>query len=99
MMKNILLFVLMFQLLQSNLIACTIIVSDDGENVYVGNNEDFLNDIKSKIWFEPATAKKYGAAYWGFNYFPFKAQRIPQGGMNEHGLFFDKTSVPEKALK
>jgi hypothetical protein len=99
MMKNILLFVLVLQLMQSQLIACTIIFSNDGENVYAGNNEDFLNTAKSKIWFEPASAKKYGAAYWGFNYFPFKAQRIPQGGMNEYGLFFDKTSVPEKALK
>jgi tetratricopeptide (TPR) repeat protein len=99
MMKNILLFVLVLQLIQSHVFACTIIFSNDGKNVYVGNNEDFLNTAKSKIWFVPASAKKYGAAYWGFNYFPFKAQRIPQGGMNEHGLFFDKTSVPEKALK
>jgi predicted choloylglycine hydrolase len=97
-MKKILIILFVVQLMQSHVFACTIIFSNDGKNVYVGNNEDFLNDIKSKIWFVPATAKKYGAAYWGFNYFPFKAERIPQGGMNEYGLFFDKTSVPEKAL-
>lgn len=78
--------------------ACTIFYSNDGANVFAGNNEDFLNDINPEIWFEPSTNNEYGCAFWGFKYSIFKAKWIPQGGMNEKGLFMDKTSVVEQEL-
>jgi tetratricopeptide (TPR) repeat protein len=75
--------------------SCTVFYSNDGENVFAGNNEDFRNNRKSEIWFTKAQKGEYGCVFWGYKYSILKAQWIPQGGMNEKGLFMDATSVRE----
>lgn len=62
--------------------SCTIMYASDGEQALGGNNEDWNNPF-TKIWFLPAKAGKYGRVYFGFDSF------MPQGGMNDQGLFFD----------
>jgi hypothetical protein len=67
--------------------ACSGFSISDGENVLVGNNEDSL-DPDTKVWFVPAYEKGgLGRVYFGY------ANRFPQGGMNEKGLFFDAFSA------
>ncbi len=78
----------------------TIIVSkDQNNNVLVGNNEDFKSKVNSKIWFTMANGNEYGCAFWGYDNKNVKAKDYPQGGMNEKGLFFDKTVAPYSKLE
>jgi len=58
-------------------------------HVLAGNNEDFI-DPNTYIWFLSAEEDKFGRVYVGFN------TVLPQGGMNEKGLFFDCASVPAR---
>lgn len=97
-MREIYILVLAIILLNVRSEACTIVYSYDGQNAFAGNNEDFLNNTEAKLWFVPGDHNHYGAAFWGFDYYVFRANWIPQGGMNEHGLFFDRTAVPESDL-
>lgn len=65
--------------------SCTVVIAWNGDNILVGNNEDWF-DLNAKYWYEPVTEKhKYGAVYFGFK----KDGKFAQGGMNEKGLFFD----------
>lgn len=66
--------------------SCTIIYASDSKMVLAGNNEDYNNPF-TKIWFLPAKDGKYGRVYFGFDSF------MPQGGMNDKGLFFDAAFV------
>ena len=62
--------------------ACTAFMMTDGENVLVGNNEDY-NIPHTRVWFLPTEGRQHGRVYFGYdNWFP-------QGGMNDQGLFFD----------
>jgi hypothetical protein len=67
--------------------ACTIFMGVSGSKVFTGNNEDFI-DPNTYIWFLPVETNKYARVYFGYN------TVLPQGGMNEKGLFFDCASVP-----
>ena len=67
--------------------ACTAFCAASGGQVLVGNNEDW-NNPRTKIWFVPATPGTYGRMYVGFD------DMWPQGGMNEHGLWFDGFAAP-----
>ncbi len=90
--KRFAIFLTLGLLAVNSLIACTIIklVSDD--LVLAGNNEDwYLED--SRIWFTPADTDRFGAVYVGFN------NGYPQGGMNEHGLFYDVVAGREVEWK
>jgi hypothetical protein len=87
-----------FMLSQQAAQSCTIIVSKDKGQVLVGNNEDFKNSVNPQIWFTSTTNNEYGCVFWGFDYKNLKAAEIPQGGMNEKGLFFDGTCVPYSRL-
>ena len=79
--------------------ACTIFMANDGQNVWIGNNEDELQNTKYRMWFYPANFKNYGYTIWtdlnfgkilkGFSYLN------PQGGLNEFGLFLDYTAIDE----
>lgn len=67
---------------------CTIFTASLGNIVFAGNNEDMCT-TNTEIHLIPGTDGKYGRIFWGFigdeNY---------QGGMNEHGLFFDGAGTP-----
>lgn len=79
--------------------ACTIFMANDGQNVWIGNNEDELQSTKYRMWFYPARSNNYGYSIWtdlnfgkllrGFSYLN------PQGGLNEFGLFLDYTAIDE----
>src|SRR5262245_30333922 len=61
---------------------CTIFLLTDTNHVLFCNNEDWSN-TKTRIWFVPAEAKRYGCVYVGFD------DGFPQGGMNTEGLASD----------
>ncbi len=79
--------------------ACTVFMANDGQSVWIGNNEDELQNVKYSMWFYPAQSSNYGYAIWtelsfgkllnGFSYLN------PQGGLNEHGLFMDFTAIDQ----
>jgi len=62
--------------------ACTIFMGSSGGKVFVGNNEDFI-DPNTYVWFLTPSPDKLGRVYFGYGH------ELPQGGMNEKGLFFD----------
>ena len=67
--------------------SCTIFMASKGGKTLVGNNEDFI-DPESYVWFLPSENGKYGRVYFGFGI------GLPQGGMNDQGLFFDYAALP-----
>jgi hypothetical protein len=70
---------------------CTIFYATDGNIILVGNNEDW-SDPDTRIWFIPPRGGKHGWIKFGF------AGGFPQGGMNEHGLFWDATGCAYMAM-
>ncbi|WP_073233628.1 carcinine hydrolase/isopenicillin-N N-acyltransferase family protein [Pedobacter caeni] len=79
--------------------ACTIFITNDGKQVWVGNNEDELPSLTYRLWYYPAFKKAHGYMLWTELYADEKLNRIgyknPQGGMNESGLFMDYTAIDE----
>jgi tetratricopeptide (TPR) repeat protein len=83
--------------------ACTIFMANDGQNVWIGNNEDEVQNTKYRMWFYPAKKSNYGYAIWtDLNIKLFSSIKLkmlsylnPQGGLNEHGLFLDYTAIDE----
>ncbi len=77
--------------------ACTIFMANDGQNVWIGNNEDYLQNTTYRMWFYPAKKADYGYAIWTDLLFVIKRNNYknPQGGLNEHGLFLDFTAIDE----
>lgn len=73
--------------------ACFIMITRKDGRVLVGNNEDWYHS-DAKYWMESPKAgksEKYKAIFFGF-----KGEfTTAQGGMNERGLFFDATAVPQ----
>jgi tetratricopeptide (TPR) repeat protein len=73
-------------------------MANDGQNVWIGNNEDDPQNKKYRMWFYPSKKSNYGYTIWtdlnlkGFSYLN------PQGGLNEFGLFMDYTFVNEIAI-
>ena len=63
-------------------LACTIFVLTDGTRALFFNNEDWSN-ARTRIWFAPAGAGRYGCAYVGFD------DGWAQGGLNTQGVAFD----------
>jgi uncharacterized protein (TIGR03435 family) len=72
---------------QRTAVACTAFCAAGAGRVLVGNNEDW-NEPRTKLWFVPAAPGSFGRMYVGFS------DLTPQGGMNEHGLWFDGFSAP-----
>ncbi len=82
--------------------ACTIFMANDGRNVWIGNNEDELQNVKYRMWYYPAQKNNYGFSIWtelsfgkllnGLSYLN------PQGGLNEYGLFMDFTAVDQLSM-
>ncbi|QNL51921.1 acyl-CoA--6-aminopenicillanic acid acyl-transferase [Olivibacter sp. SDN3] len=69
--------------------ACTIFISCDKNAVLVGNNEDYRPGTPTYLWSRAKAGGKFGYVFWGFE------EQYPEGGMNEHGLFFDAAALPE----
>jgi len=67
--------------------SCTIFYLSNDNIILAGNNEDW-KDPKTKMWFYPPEDNQYGWIKFGFG------SGFPQGGMNDHGLFWDGTSGP-----
>jgi tetratricopeptide (TPR) repeat protein len=103
-LKNLLKYVFAGYFLTNALLAnaCTLFMANDGQNVWVGNNEDEVPTTKYRMWFYPARKASYGYAIWtdlnfgkllnGLSYLN------PQGGLNEFGLFMDYTAINEIAI-
>lgn len=70
---------------------CTTFYAYDGQTALAGNNEDFINPL-TYVWFIPASPGHYGRVYFGFEDF------MPQGGLNDQGVFFDAEGLPYKAM-
>ena len=72
---------------------CTIFVAARDGIVLAGNNEDNAVTFNpdTRIWFLPPEHDRYGIMFLGY------ADGIPQGGMNDHGLFFDGATLPTGA--
>ena len=70
---------------------CTVFYAADEQMALAGNNEDAINPY-TYVWFVPGEAGEYGRVYFGFE------DGIPQGGVNEAGLFYDGLALPYKPL-
>jgi len=72
---------------------CTIFVAARGGSVLTGNNEDNAARFNpdTRIWFLPPAADRFGIAFFGYG------DGVPQGGMNDHGLFFDGAALSNGA--
>ncbi len=70
---------------------CTIFYVFSNGMVLAGNNEDW-KDPYTKFWIYPPTQSTHGWIKFGFG------SGFPQGGMNEHGLFWDATGSPYLAM-
>jgi hypothetical protein len=71
--------------------ACTVFTASVGDTVLFGNNEDH-KDQNTRIWFIPASEAEYGRVYVGYSNYS------AQGGMNDQGLCYDATAVPESKM-
>jgi hypothetical protein len=67
--------------------ACTIFCIANDSVVLAGNNEDW-SDPLTRFWIIPPEDGRNGWIKFGFD------GGFPQGGMNEHGLFWDATAGP-----
>jgi len=95
--KVLLMAILLTNALITN--ACTIFMANDGQNVWVGNNEDEIFTTKYRMWYYPAKNENFGYMIWtelsiGKLFYGLMYQN-PQGGLNEYGLFMDYTVIDE----
>jgi len=94
-------FVLLISILTSTLVsnACTIFMANDGQNVWVGNNEDENFSTKYRMWYYPANKESFGYMIWTElsigKLFYGLMYKNPQGGLNEYGLFMDYTAIDD----
>ncbi len=86
-----------FTLYTINSTACTIFMINDGQNVWIGNNEDEVFSTKYRLWYFPAKQNAYGYMLWTElrlgKLFNGLMHKYPQGGLNEFGLFMDYTAI------
>jgi len=91
-MKNwFLTLALILLISQTPALACTVIIYADGHVTLGGNNEDWKNP-KTHMWSVPGESGQYGRIYFGFD------DKMPQGGMNDKGLFFDGLATSPKIV-
>jgi len=76
----------------SSLDACTVISAAEGDVILGGTNKDWHN-IATRIKVIPTSEGKYGRIYFGYQV----SQGFQNvGGINEHGLWYDGASLPER---
>lgn len=68
-------------------LACSVFTVADASGVYFGNNEDYVKP--GYLWTVPARKGRLARICFGFE------DRFMQGGMNERGLCFDASALPE----
>ena len=74
-------------------IGCFILVLTDGQNVIVGNHEDWFEQ-DAAIRIIPPAKDRFGSVV-----FTFESEGWAQGGMNSEGLFFDGALTPLDILE
>lgn len=98
--KTIFTICILTMVLSSN--ACTIFMANDGQNVWIGNNEDEVSSTKYRMWYYPATKEDFGYMIWTElsmgKLFYGLMYKNPQGGLNEYGLFMDYTAIDDVAI-
>ena len=84
-------------------LACTNFAALSGDKVLFGNSEDASGDhplkddpTASMVWFLPGTEDSYGMMQLGW--YDQDGSRVFQGGMNEFGLCYDSTAIPDTFL-
>lgn len=84
-------------------LACTNFAALSGDTVLFGNSEDASGDhplkddpSESMVWFLPGTDNSYGMMQLGW--YAQDGSRVFQGGMNEFGLCYDSTAIPDTLL-
>ena len=87
----IFIFLLTNCLVVTNSYSCTIFYTANNGIILAGNNEDW-SDPDTHMWFYPASETTHGWVKFGFG------SGFPQGGMNDHGLFWDATAGPYLAM-
>ena len=87
MLFSFVLLLVLIPILNLNTYACTIFTKQQGNQVLVGNNEDFNYAYKSYVWFVAQSEGSYGRVC-------FANSSYVQGGMNEKGLFYDGAQCP-----
>jgi hypothetical protein len=70
---------------------CTTFYGYDGQHALAANNEDMFNPL-IYAWFIPASPGRFGRIYFGYDDF------VPQGGLNDQGVFFDGQSLSYKVM-
>ncbi|NHJ40012.1 MAG: hypothetical protein FK731_08265, partial [Asgard group archaeon] len=87
---------------EKNIYSCTNIAIRRNDEIFFGNNEDggnghplFLHPEKSVIWFFPKSTDGYGMVHLGWYW---QESYNFQGGINEFGLCYDSTGIPELPL-
>lgn len=74
-------------------------MANDGQNVWIGNNEDEIFSTKYRMWYYPAKNSNFGYMIWTElsmgKLFYGLMYKNPQGGLNEFGLFMDYTAIDE----
>ncbi len=83
--------------IKTSVFPCSGIFGADGNHVFAGNNEDYVNPM-TKIWVKPAGVNadgkwKYDVLLFGYDDF------YPQGGVNDQGLFFDGFALEPLTVK
>lgn len=104
MIQKISRFLFIILLLTSTLVsqACTIFMANDGQHVWIGNNEDEIYTTQYRMWYYPTGKENYGYMIWtelsigkllyGLMY------KNPQGGLNQYGLFMDYTAIDDEPV-
>lgn len=87
-MRRITLIILVLLFNIPELPACVVFSFCHNGSVFAGNNEDSF-DPDTRLIFKAAGADGYGCLLWGY-----EKHDYAQGGVNEHGLFWDGTAVP-----
>ena len=72
-------------------LACSVLYYKDlaTGKIYAVNAEDYYLDVDAYIQIEPKSKRKFARLWYGWDDFA-------QGGINEHGLFFDAAITPEQ---
>ncbi|MBU1012770.1 MAG: linear amide C-N hydrolase [Bacteroidetes bacterium] len=69
---------------------CAVVSWSDGNDVFTGNNEDYIYPFTSVFTFPPSS-DKYGCIIFGFSF--SETNQGYCGGMNDQGLFIDGLGI------